>query len=168
MKYKELYDDEFLNTFGKHKTNVGNIKLKGFAIDVDKVANVCGIKLDDPHEIYEPKAQYLKAFQLFSILMHHDEISEGFEDKPYYQTVKNMQTNAANQKASQLLVPNKLAKAAIIDTLNELNYPEDKQFDEFELEQLILRTAEKMKLSPIKFRRYCYEINAFNDAPADK
>lgn len=44
--YGQIYDEEFLEKFGKYKDDVAKIKLeKGFEVDVNKIADLCYIEV---------------------------------------------------------------------------------------------------------------------------
>ena len=156
MLYKKIFNDEFLNKFGDYKEKISNIILDDncYEIDVEKIANSCEIYLkydgiessvfginNEVHSDYDKKiimvnkfnSDYIQmvtiASELGHIVLGHKNILDRFYDKPEYKdTIYKMNKILANKFAMELIMPKKLVKEVLNNSINQLNYSINQNF----------------------------------------
>ncbi|MBK0029264.1 ImmA/IrrE family metallo-endopeptidase [Lactococcus sp. S47] len=172
MKYKELYDEDFLDKFGEHKDTVSNLELgNNQQINVQSIAEACGItvKFDtvehsgwsinsDEDEntkeiiINELEPEYRQRFtighEIGHIVLGHKGKSYRTSDMTkYIDTLARMHEVEANNFSAELIMPKRLVWNVLLETVDELEYSRTQNFDDQDIQKLIKYSAEKMKVS---------------------
>lgn len=175
MLYNKIFTDEFLNKFGKYKDGISKLKLEEdvFEIDVKAIAEICDILIeyscvessgfsvnndtnaeDIKNEIsvnqFEPeyRQRFTIAHELGHIILGHKGISYRFSDvSKYKNTIDRMNEVAANKFAAELIMPKKLVKLVLIDSIQELGFSIHQKFDENDINQLVDLSSNKMGVS---------------------
>ena len=191
MLYNEIFTDEFLNKFGNYKYGISKLMLEEevFEIDVKTIAEVCDILIeyscvessgfsvnndtnseDIKNEIsvnqFEPeyRQRFTIAHELGHIILGHKGISYRFSDvSKYKNTIDRMNEVAANKFAADLIMPEKLVKEVLVNSINELDYSIDQDFDEYDITQLINISANKMGVSTQAFNYRIKNLGVFID-----
>ncbi len=184
--YSEAYYDEFLRNFGDNAKKIKDIEFDGDFIDVDKIARVCGynIELENIKEsgfsrqdsdggveitINENEPEYRRRFTIAHeighvILGHINEIEIYRNTESEYRDMVHRATEvSANKFAAELLMPYKLVVYVIRESLKELNYNEDDKLYRNNIEKIIDKSANKMKVSGIAFKYRLDNLGIFND-----
>ncbi|UQA87518.1 ImmA/IrrE family metallo-endopeptidase [Gardnerella swidsinskii] len=175
MLYNEIFTDEFLNKFGNYKDGISKLSLddKSHEIDVDAIAEKCEVSLEyDCVESsgftinngmnskngkkvisinkFEPdyRQRFTIAHELGHIILGHEGISYRFSDTSNYKnTIARMNEVAANKFAAELIMPEKLVKLVLIDSIQELGFSIHQKFDENDINQLVDLSSNKMGVS---------------------
>lgn len=191
MLYKEIFDDEFLNKFGNYKEKISNIILDDncYEIDVEKIANSCEISLkydgiessgfginNEVHSDYNEKIirvnkfnpDYIQKFTIASELGHivlgHKKTLDRFCDKPEYKdTIYKMNKILANKFAMELIMPKKLVKEVLNNSINQLNYSINQNFYDDEIYNLVVVSAKSMGVSTQAFNYRIKDLGVFVD-----
>jgi predicted Zn peptidase len=176
LKYSEVYQDDFLDLFKDNKKEVSDIQLEnGDAfIDVEKIINICGVEIErqlsilgsdsclqkdgEPSRIVVNKVES-KVRQRFTlahelghlILGHKGESFRRMYSGEYKETFERMKEVAANKFAANLVMPEKLVISVLRESIKELKLSEEYNFNDYEINKLIDRSAEKMKVSSLVF-----------------
>lgn len=180
MLYKEIFTDDFLNKFGEYKNKIANIELTNYGIDVEKIAKICGIKVNysasetsgwsiyekkddnsnDKKEILinelEPKYRqnFTLAHEVGHIILGHTGKSYRNYDINQYDTIDRMNEVLANKFAAELIMPKKLVVTVLKKNIKCLNYQEDTFLDDSEMNNLIEKSAKDLNVSyqALKYR----------------
>lgn len=175
MKYNKIFSDEFLNKFGNYKDEIAKLNLGNdlFEIDVESIAEKCEVLLKYGcfessgftinNEInseygkkvilineFEPdyRQRFTIAHELGHIILGHEGISYRFSDMSKYKnTIDRMNEVAANKFAAELIMPEKLVKLVLLDSIQELGFSIHQKFDETDIHQLIDVSSNKMGVS---------------------
>ena len=113
---------------------------------------------------YEPlvRQRFTIAHEIGHILLGHEGIS--YRD-PNYQKyndfVKRMNEVNANSFAAELLMPERLLRKALEDTMHELNYDTKQKFSDSDIDYLAENTANKMMVSLESFKYRLKNLNIF-------
>lgn len=184
--YGEAFDAEFLSYFGDDANKIKDIEFDGDFIDLDKIARVFGynINFEDIEEsgfsrqnsdggveitINENEPPYRQRFTIAHeighvILGHIDEIEiYRNTESEYCDMVHRAIEVSANKFAAELLMPYKLVVYVIRESLKELNYNEDDKLYRNNIEKIIDKSANKMKVSGIAFKYRLDNLGIFND-----
>ncbi|WP_055078900.1 ImmA/IrrE family metallo-endopeptidase [Lagierella massiliensis] len=191
MLYNEIFTDEFLNKFGHYKDGISKLSLVDnlYEIDVEAIAEKCevllkygcvessgftinsemnsqnGKKVISINE-FEPdyRQRFTIAHELGHIILGHEGISYRFSDvSKYKNTIERMNEVAANKFAAELIMPEKLVKEVLVNSINELDYSIDQDFDEYDITQLINKSANKMGVSTQAFNYRIKNLRVFID-----
>ena len=191
MLYNEIFTDEFLNKFGNYKDGISKLSLGDnlYEIDVEAIAEKCevslkygcvessgftinnemnsknGKKVISINE-FEPdyRQRFTIAHELGHIILEHEGISYRFSDvSKYKNTIDRMNEVAANKFAAELIMPEKLVKEVLVNSINELDYSIDQDFDEYDITQLINISANKMGVSTQAFNYRIKNLRVFID-----
>lgn len=175
MLYNEIFTDEFLNKFGNYKDGISKLSLNDnlHEIDVYAIAEKCevslkydcvessgftinngmnsknGKKVISINE-FEPdyRQRFTIAHELGHIILGHKGISYRFSDvSKYKNTIDRMNEVAANKFAAELIMPEKLVKLVLIDSIQELGFSIHQKFDENDINQLVDLSSNKMGVS---------------------
>lgn len=186
MKYGDIYNPKFLDKFGNYKTKISNILLgMKQEIDVQAVANACNISVkfdivehsgwsinnnNTNREIivnqFEPeyRQRFTIAHEIGHIILGHKGISYGSDDLTKYKdTIARMNEVAANNFAAELIMPEKLVREVLKDSIEELGYSIDQDFDEHDIEELIGSSAKKINVSKQAFDYRIRNLQVFVD-----
>ena len=175
-KYSEVYQDNFLDIFKDNKKEVSDIQFEnGDAfIDVEKIISICGIEIERQLSILdsgsclqkdgessrivvnkvESKARqrFTLAHELGHIMLgHKGESFRRMDSGEYKETFERMKDVAANKFAADLIMPEKLVISVLRESIKELKLSEEYNFNDYEINKLIDRSAEKMKVSSLAF-----------------
>ncbi len=186
MKYGDIYNPKFLDKFGNYKTKISNILLgMKQEIDVQAVANACNISVkfdivehsgwsinnnNTNREIivnqFEPeyRQRFTIAHEIGHIILGHKGISYRSDDLTKYKdTIARMNEVAANNFAAELIMPEKLVREVLKDSIEELGYSIDQDFDEHDIEELIGSSAKKINVSKQAFDYRIRNLQVFVD-----
>lgn len=191
MLYKKIFNDEFLNKFGDYKEKISNIILDDncYEIDVEKIANSCEIYLkydgiessgfginNEVHSDYDKKiimvnkfnSDYIQkvtiASELGHIVLGHKNILDRFYDKPEYKdTIYKMNKILANKFAMELIMPKKLVKEVLNNSINQLNYSINQNFYDDDIYNLVVVSAKSMGVSTQSFNYRIKDLGVFVD-----
>lgn len=173
MKYRDLYEDEFLEKFGKYKDAVSNLELGNKQeIDVRAIADACDIavKFDNVEHsgwsvnsqeegienkeimINQLEPEYRQRFtlghELGHIILGHTGKSYRTQDMTkYIDTLDRMHEVSANNFSAELIMPKKLVWKALFKTIEELGYSQTQNFDEQDIEIIVERLANVLNVS---------------------
>lgn len=175
-KYSEVYQDNFLDIFKDNKKEVSDIQFEnGDAfIDIEKIISICGIKIERQLPILdsgsclqkdgessrivvnkvESKARqrFTLAHELGHLMLgHKGESFRCMDSGEYKETFERMKDAAANKFAADLIMPEKLVISVLRESIKELKLSEEYNFNDYEINKLIDRSAEKMKVSSLAF-----------------
>ena len=96
--------------------------------------------------------------------MGHKGISYRFSDvSKYKNTINRMNEVVANKFAAELIMPEKLVKLVLIDSIQELGFSIHQKFDENDINQLIGISANKMGVSNQAFNYGINNLGVFID-----
>ena len=134
MLYKEIYDEKFLNYFGKNKEKIANMELpdNSYLIDLLEICSIVGVK---DYSDYESRITLSK--KIWEKLLEEDLLVKEIE---------NMTRFFINRYSKELILPKVLVKKAFLETLNEEGYDIDQEFDESDIERIIKITANKFEV----------------------
>lgn len=191
MLYKKIFNDEFLNKFGDYKEKISNIILDDncYEIDVEKIANLCEICLkydgigssgfginNEVHSDYDNKiimvnkfnSDYIQkvtiASELGHIVLGHKNTLDRFCDKPEYKdTIYKMNKLLANKFAMELIMPKKLVKEVLNNSINQLNYSINQIFYDDDIHNLVVVSAKSMGVSTQAFNYRIKDLGVFVD-----
>jgi predicted Zn peptidase len=170
MNYSDIYDSNFLDKFGAYKSEVSSISLdKKYEIDVLAIAETCDIPVEytssehsgwsinqDSFERkivinkFEPeyRQRFTIAHEIGHIILNHQGKSYRTNKlEEYSDTIARMNEIAANNFAAQLIMPEKLVKESLRDSINELGYSLDQDFSEREIAKIISFSASQLNVS---------------------
>lgn len=113
---------------------------------------------------YEPlvRQRFTIAHEIGHILLGHEGVS--FRDTNYQQYndfIKRMNEVNANSFAAELLMPEKLLRKALENTMFELNYDATQKFSDSDIDYLAENTAKKMMVSLESFKYRLKNLNIF-------
>lgn len=113
---------------------------------------------------YEPlvRQRFTIAHEIGHILLGHEGVS--FRDTNYQQYndfIKRMNEVNANSFAAELLMPEKLLRKALENTMFELNYDATQKFSDSDIDYLAENTAKKMMVSLESFKYRLKNLNLF-------
>lgn len=113
---------------------------------------------------YEPlvRQRFTIAHEIGHILLGHEGIS--FRDpnnQKYNDFVKRMNEVNANSFAAELLMPERLLRKTLEDTMHELNYDTKQKFSDSDIDYLAENTANKMMVSLESFKYRLKNLNIF-------
>lgn len=179
MLYRDIYEDAFLDKFGKHKEEISNLVLdNSLKIDIEAITVICQISLNygegnpkgEKHEIiinkFEPayKQRFTIAHELGHIILGHKEISYKLLNICQYQdTIERMNELSANKFAVELTMPKILVKEALINAMDKLDYSADQRFDKDDIKQLVNIAADKMSVSTQALNYRIKDLGLFVD-----
>lgn len=173
MNYDDIYDENFLNKFEDFKSNISSILLnKGktqYEIDVFSIAKNCNISIEyssiecSSHDIWdnvskrsiivnqlhpEYKQRMNIARGIGHIVLNHkmDRYDKHIFQK-YTETIQKIHNVASNNFAIKLLMPEKLIKMALRDSINQLGYSMDLSFGNVDVARIIDLSASLLNVS---------------------
>lgn len=170
MNYSDIYDSSFLDKFGTYKSKVSAIYLDNeYEIDVLAIANTCDIPVEynssehsgwsinqDDFERkivinkFEPeyRQRFTIAHEIGHIILNHQGKSYRTNKlEEYSDTIARINEIAANKFAAQLIMPEKLVKHSLRDSIDELGYSLEQDFSEREIAKIIGFSASKLNVS---------------------
>ena len=191
MLYNEIFTDDFLNKFGNYKDGISTLSLDDnlYEIDVEAIAEKCevslkygcvessgftinnemisknGKKIISINE-FEPdyRQRFTIAHELGHIILGHEGISYRFSDvSKYKNTIDRMNEVAANKFAAELIMPEKLVKLVLLDSIEELGFSIHQKFDENDINQLIDVSSNKMGVSTQALNYRIINLGVFVD-----
>lgn len=183
--YGELYDKNFLNKFDEQcRNDIKSLELKDdFTIDVAEIIRLCGIQIEydiiDKSGIFdstsnkilvnklEPvtRQRFTLAHELGHFVLNHQGVNHRSDDSSIYsdEQLKNNEI-AANQFAAELIMPKKLIKKCLLQTMKDLNYDLNQLFDESDLENIYDDMVQKMGVSRQALKYRLNNLKVFNYA----
>lgn len=114
--------------------------------------------------MYEPlvRQRFTIAHEIGHILLGHEGISHRDTSYTIYKDlIKRMNEVSANGFAAELLMPEKLLRKALEDTMSELNYDTKQKFSDSDIDYLAENTAKKMIVSLESFKYRLKNLNIF-------
>lgn len=170
MNYNDIYDSKFLDKFGEYKSKVSSIDLKDkYEIDVLAIAKTCDILVeyifsehsgwsinDDSSgrriviNKFEPeyRQRFTIAHEIGHIILNHQGKSYRTNNlEKYAGTISRMNEIAANNFAAELIMPEKLVKQSLRNSIDELGYSTSQRFSERELTKIITLSASQFNVS---------------------
>lgn len=163
MNYGDIYDENFLDRFGDYQSNISSILLNEgkaqYEIDVVSIAKSCDIPIKyfsiecSSHDIWynvskriiivnqlhpEYKQRMNIARGIGHIVLNH-KIDRYDEDafKKYAETIQRIHNVASDNFATDLLMPEKLIKMALRDSINRLGYSMEISFGSVDIARII-------------------------------
>lgn len=188
MLYKDIYSREFLEKFGKYKDEISKLSLDDnlCKIDVEAIAKKCEVSLDYGYiksseftidnEInskcskkvisinrFEPdyKQRFSIAYELGYIILGYRR--NLYRHDKYKNTIERMHKVLANKFAAELIMPEKLVKKILLDSITELGYSIEQNFDDNDISCLIDVSASKMGVSTQAFTCKIKNLRFFVD-----
>lgn len=171
MNYSDVYDSNFLDKFGTYKSGVSSIVLDNkYEIDVLAIAETCDISVEytsssehsgwsinqDSLERkivinkFEPeyRQRFTIAHEIGHIILNHQGKSYRTNKlEKYSDTIIRMNEITANNFAAQLIMPEKLVKQSLRDSIDELGYSLEQDFSEREIAKIINFSASQLNVS---------------------
>lgn len=170
MNYSDVYDSNFLDKFGAYKSRVSSIALDSkYEIDVLAIAGTCDISVEytssehsgwsinqDSLERkivinkFEPeyRQRFTIAHEIGHIILNHQGKSyRTNKSEEYSDTIARMNEIAANNFAAQMIMPEKLVKQSLRDSIDELGYSIEQDFSEREITKIISFSASLLNVS---------------------
>lgn len=173
MTYKDIYSEAFLAKFGEYRNNVENIEFdptSGFSIDLEKIARACDINVEFDYVEHsgwsindevntkreitinksepEYRQRFTMAHEIGHIILGHTGQSYRTSDLAQYKdTLSRMKEVAANNFAAELIMPKKLVLDALTETISNLGYSIDQNFDEFDISRIIDSMSQELNVS---------------------
>lgn len=191
MLYNEIFTDEFLNKFGIYKDGISKLSLGDnlYEINVEDIAEKCEVLLKygcvessgftinnetnskNVKKVilineFEPdyRQRFTIAHELGHIILGHEGISYRFSDMSKYKnTIDRMNEVAANKFAAELIMPEKLVKLVLLDSIQELRFSIHQKFDENDINQLIDVSSNKMGVSTQALNYRIINLGVFVD-----
>ena len=166
--YRDIFDDSFLDKFGKYKDKVGNIKLTTNAIDVIEICKVCSISLASinsfdsgrcindntksqiEYSSFEPeyRQRFTIANELGLIMLGHEGISYRTEDQQKYKDViEKAKETLANRFAADLLMPKVLVIKYLRNAFKDYNLDLNEAIGKIDYDLVLRYTAKKLNVS---------------------
>ncbi|WP_294984101.1 ImmA/IrrE family metallo-endopeptidase [uncultured Fenollaria sp.] len=114
--------------------------------------------------MYEPlvRQRFTIAHEIGHILLGHGGIS--YRDTSYTiykDLIERMNEVSANTFAAELLMPERLLRKALENTMSELNYDKTQKFSDSDIDYLAENTAKKMMVSVESFKYRLKNLNIF-------
>lgn len=173
MNYGDIYDEIFLNKFEDFKSNISSILLNEgevqYEIDVVSIAKNCDISIEyssiecSSHDMWsniskrkiivnqlhpEYKQRMNIARGIGHIVLNHkmNRYDKHVFNK-YAETIQRMYNVTSNNFAIKLLMPEKLIKMALRDSINRLEYSMDLGFGSVDIARIIDLSASLLNVS---------------------
>ena len=173
MNYGDIYDEIFLNKFEDFKSNISSILLNEgevqYEIDVVSIAKNCDISIEyssiecSSHDMWsniskrkiivnqlhpEYKQRMNIARGIGHIVLNHkmNRYDKHVFNK-YVETIQRMYNVTSNNFAIKLLMPEKLIKMALRDSINRLEYSMDLGFGSVDIARIIDLSASLLNVS---------------------
>lgn len=173
MDYGDIYDEKFLNKFGDFKSSISSILLDEgkaqYEIDVASIAKHCDISIEyssvehSSHDMWdnfskrnlivnqlhpEYKQRIDIARGIGHIVLNHkmDRYDKHVFNK-YAETIQRIYNVASDDFTIKLLMPEKLIKMALRDSINRLGYSMDLSFGNVDVVRIIDLSASLLNVS---------------------
>lgn len=169
MNYENVCDLNFLNKFGVYRSKVSSIiLLNKYEIDVFAIADACDISIEyssSEHSgwsinqdnlkrkivinKFEPeyRQRFAIAHEISHIILNHQNRLHQNKSEEYSDTISRIYNFAANKFASQMIMPEKLVKQALQDSIDTLGYSIELNFSEREITKIINFSASLLNVS---------------------
>lgn len=173
MKYGDIYSSDFLNKFGSCQDSISSILLDEgkaqYEIDVASIAKNCDISIEYSsveHSLHDMWDNFSKrnlivnqlhpeykqridiARGIGHIVLNHkmDRYDKHVFNK-YAETIQRIYNVASDDFAIKLLMPEKLIKMALRDSINQLRYSMDLSFGNVDVARIIDLSASLLNVS---------------------
>lgn len=173
MKYGNIYNSNFLDKFGSYQGSISSILLNEgkaqYEIDVVSIAKNCDISIEyssiecSSHDIWDNVSkrsiivnqlhpEYRQRMNIARgighiVLNHKMDLQKRSDLKRYSETIQRMYNVASNNFAIKLLMPEKLIKMALRDSINRLEYSMDLGFGSVDIARIIDLSASLLNVS---------------------
>lgn len=186
-KYSEVYDVDFLDSFGNNANKIKNINFDGEYIDVDKITKACNIDLkydkmkhsgiskrksniDKNIVINKSEPRYRQRFtiahEIGHIILEHKvgrKVYRTEDLKKYRNIIDKAEEVSANKFAADLLMPKKLVVEVLKTSLIELGYSMDQKLYKDDIDDLVKLSAEKLDVSYLAFKYRLKNLGILNE-----
>ena len=173
MNYGDIYDENFLDRFGDYQSSISSILLNKdkaqYEIDVVSIAKNCDISIEyssmecSSHDMWsniskrsiivnqlhpEYKQRMNIARGIGHIVLNHkmNRCDKHVFNK-YAETTQRMHNVASDNFATKLLMPEKLIKMALHNSINQLGYSMDLGFGSVDIARIIDLSASLLNVS---------------------
>lgn len=162
IKYKDLYDEEFLEKFKEYRKNVEELELvDSYRVDVETVAKACDIKLvyvDSEEEtdidydnrvakVYEGEDDFEKRYNacmgIYSSLCKkpsHDDVDLSELSEEQRELLERVNEFGKHYFSRDLLLPEKLVRMAIESTERCYGYDRSKGYSDSKIKYILDKT----------------------------
>lgn len=173
MNYGDIYDENFLDKFESYQDSISSILLNEgktqYEIDVVSIAKNCNISIEyssiecSSHDIWDNVSkrsiivnqlhpEYRQRMNIARgighiVLNHKMDLQKRSDLKRYSETIQRMYNVASNNFAIKLLMPEKLIKMALRDSINRLGYSIDLGFGSVDIARIIDLSASLLNVS---------------------
>ena len=173
MNYGDIYDEIFLNKFEDFKSNISSILLNEgkvqYEIDVVSIAKNCDISIEyssvehSLHDMWDNVSkrsiivnqlhpEYKQRMNIargigYIVLNHKMDRYDKHVFNKYAETIQRMHNVASDNFATKLLMPEKLIKMALRDSINQLGYSIDLGFGSVDISRIIDLSASWLNVS---------------------
>lgn len=173
MKYGNIYNSNFLDKFGSYQDSISSILLNEgkaqYEIDVVSIAKNCDISIEyssmecSSHDMWsniskrkiivnqlhpEYKQRMNIARGIGHIVLNHEmNRCDKHVFNKYAETIQRMHNVASDNFATKLLMPEKLIKMALRDSINQLGYSIDLGFGSVDIARIIDLSASLLNVS---------------------
>lgn len=189
MKYGDIYSSDFLNKFGSCQDSISSILLDEgkaqYEIDVASIAKHCDISIEyssvehSSHDMWdnfskrnlivnqlhpEYKQRIDIARGIGHIVLNHkmDRYDKHVFNK-YAETIQRIYNVASDDFAIKLLMPEKLIKMALRDSINRLGYSIDLSFGNVDVARIIDLSASLFNVSTQQLNSRLNDLQIFVD-----
>lgn len=110
----------------------------------------------------EFRQRFTIAHEIGHIILNHEGVSHRDTSYTVYKgIIERMNEVSANGFAAELLMPEKLLRDALLDTMTELDYNAEGKFSESDIDYIAVNTANKMNVSLESFKYRLKNLNIF-------
>ena len=149
---------EFLDVSGSCELSHSEVKDDSSEYSTNEETRVIRINMFEPLV----RQRFTIAHEIGHILLGHEGIS--YRDTSYTiykDIIERMNEVSANGFAAELLMPEKLLRKALEDTMYELNYDTTQKFSDSDIDYISVNTAKKMMVSLEAFKYRLKNLNIF-------
>lgn len=185
MTYVDIYEQNFLDKFGKCKSNVESIILNNQEIDVLAIANACEIPIEYYSKEFLLKSklnQENKNRKIIISKFEHDEYKQrvfiarqigsiilNLNNKPitqqkYAKILARINDVEMDNFAYELLMPSKLVKQVIQNVIKDLDFMINENFGNIDIQRIIEKSSLYLNVSKSMLSSRIDEMKLFIDS----
>lgn len=189
MKYGDIYSSDFLNKFGSCQDSISSILLDEgkaqYEIDVASIAKNCDISIEyssvehSLHDMWDNVSkrsiivnqlhpEYKQRMNIargigYIVLNHKMDRYDKHVFNKYAETIQRIYNVASDDFAIKLLMPEKLIKMALRDSINRLGYSIDLSFGNVDVARIIDLSASLFNVSTQQLNSRLNDLQIFLD-----
>lgn len=189
MKYGNIYNSNFLDKFGSYQGSISSILLNEgkaqYEIDVVSIAKNCDISIEyssvehSSHDMWDNFSkrnlivnqlhpEYKQRIDIargigYIVLNHKMDRYDKHVFNKYAETIQRIYNVASDDFAIKLLMPEKLIKMALRDSINRLVYSMDLSFGNVDVARIIDLSASLFNVSTQQLNSRLNDLQIFVD-----